>query len=127
MLRCCCSCPLKRPSPLAPLALALASSPSTSSSPLGPALARLPASHSHQAHQRRHSSTDQHFRTQHGAVRVNLVRPPPPSSPSPPRLPSRTRTHASYTLQKAKGAVGVAQSRGERPCASFPFFLLSAP
>ncbi|GAA5856760.1 hypothetical protein JCM9279_006105 [Rhodotorula babjevae] len=89
MLRCCCSCPAKRPSPWSTLALPLASLPSTSSSsPLGPALARLPSSHTHQGLHRRHSSTDQFFRTQHGAVRVNL---------------------------KAKGAVGVAQSRGERP------------
>ncbi|GAA6056940.1 hypothetical protein JCM3770_007154 [Rhodotorula araucariae] len=83
MLHCCCSCLARRPSP-SPAALA----PWVTRSPPRPAPIRARPAHAHLQPRSRHYSDEQHFRTRHGSIRVNL---------------------------KAKGAVGIAQSRGERP------------
>ncbi|BGP42412.1 Protein phosphatase 2C 6 [Rhodotorula kratochvilovae] len=78
MLHCCCTCLPRRTPLLAPLL----------TRPLSAPPRRAPHRPRPAHHQRRAYSDEQHFRTQHGSIRVNL---------------------------KAKGAVGFAQSRGERP------------
>lgn len=129
MLRSCCSCLSRQSAPPTPLASRLvALRPSPLGSSTAPrhaaALSTLarPSDHARRLPkplplpavnrtQKRGVCDQQHFRTRHGNIRVNLVR----------TLAGTVWTGQPDTgniSQAAKGAVGIAQSRGERPYVS---------
>lgn len=130
MLRSCCSCLSRQPAPPPPLASRLVVlRPSPLGSSTAPrhaaALSTLsrPSDHTRRLPkppsplpavsrtQRRGVCDQQHFRTRHGNIRVNLVR-------ILSRGPFGAHKLTRSSSQAAKGAVGIAQSRGERPYVS---------
>jgi hypothetical protein len=68
-------------------------------------------------------SDEQHFRTRFGNLKVNLVRLPNSRS----LIVDADQNASTTNEQKSKGAVGVAQSRGERPFVPFSPLSLALP